>query len=374
MNPRQAHLSGVRSLVVKLGSQLLTGPGGALDQPFLERLASQVAAIRAAGRQVTLVSSGAVAAGLVELGLKSRPTDLAQLQAVAAVGQRRLMDAWAEAFAPLRLKVAQILLTREDIDHRARYLNLRNTIGAIHRLGGVPIINENDTVSTDEIVRISFGDNDILAANVAQALGAGLLVLLSVVDGVLDEAGRPVRLVERIAQAAALVRPERSALGRGGMDSKLQAARQVTGAGDLLAVANGRQERVLERLLAGEEVGTLFVPSARRRSSRSRWLGSARPRGTILVDAGAARALTQRQRSLLPAGVVGVEGQFQRGDVVAIRDPDGTVIAQGLANYAADDLAQIRGLKTTEVRRLLGDAAYDEVVHRDNLVLHETAG
>src|SRR5687768_7688456 len=210
------HLSFVQSLVVKLGTQLLADPQKRLDAGYLSEVATQVVALRERGIQVTIVSSGAVGAGLAELNLQKRPTDLAQLQAVAAVGQRRLMDAWADAFAEYKIPVAQVLLTREDIDSRTRFLNLRNTINAIHELGAVPILNENDTVSTDELVKISFGDNDILASLVTHALRANLLVLLTVVDGLLDAEGKPVRFVESVEAARRLVRTEKSALGKGG--------------------------------------------------------------------------------------------------------------------------------------------------------------
>jgi glutamate 5-kinase len=368
---RQQYLSGVRMVVVKLGSQLLSEAEGRLDTAFLGRMASQIAAVQARGIKVTIVSSGAVAAGLREFNLPKRPTDLAKLQAVAAVGQRRLMDLWAAAFEPHGLKVGQILLTREDIDHRTRFLNLRNTIHAIHELGAVPVINENDTVSTDEIVKITFGDNDILAALVTHALRADLLVLLTVVDGILDANGQPVRLVESIDAARELVRVEKSALGKGGMNSKLEAARMVTESGEAMIIANGRSEDVLSHILDGEPVGTLFVPASRKMSSRNRWIGSARASGTIVVDDGAARAIAQSNRSLLPAGIVKVEGDFEPGDVVAIQAADGKLIARGLTNYNASDVSKIRGKKSAEVRSLLHEAAYDEVVHRDNLVVCE---
>jgi glutamate 5-kinase len=376
---RQRHLASVHDIVVKLGTQLLAdrstpadkaAPRPPLDAAYLASVATQVAALRKRGARVTLVSSGAIGAGVRELNLPGRPTDLAKLQAVAAVGQRRLMDAWAGAFAMHALPVAQILVTREDIDDRTRFLNLRNTLHAVHELGAVPILNENDTVSTDEIVSISFGDNDILAALVAHALSAHLLVLMSVVDGLLDDAGHPVRLVESIEQARQLVRAEKSPLGKGGMNSKLSAAKMVTDAGEAMAVVDGRMPEVLTRLLDGEEVGTLFTPpGTQKRSSRSRWIGSVRPAGTIVVDDGAIRALSVQNRSLLPAGIVKVEGNFGRGDCVAIQSVSGTIIARGLSNYAAADVERVRGKKTADVRTLLGEAAYDEVVHRDNLVL-----
>ena len=286
------------------------------------------------------------------------------------MGQRRLMDVWADAFAePHGIPVAQILLTREDIEERTRFLNVRNTISAIHELGAVPIINENDTISTDELIRISFGDNDILAALVTHALRADLLVLLTVVDGILDAGGNAVRLVENLDHARELVRPEKSALGRGGMNSKLEAARMVTGSGEAMVVADGRSENVLPRLLDGEPLGTLFVPAPRKRSSWSRWIGSVRPAGTIVIDDGAARAVREKNRSLLPAGVVKVEGEFAPGDVIELRDTAGAALARGLTNYSAVDVERIRGKKTQDVRALLQEAAYDEVVHRDNLVV-----
>ena len=366
---RTPYLVAVRSVVVKLGTQLLADRGGRLDAPFLAAVAAQVAALRRRGIVVTVVSSGAIGAGMGELNLPARPTDLAQLQAVAAVGQRKLMDAWAAAFAPHGLHVAQLLLTRDDVDDRQRFLNLRNTIHAVHELGGVPVVNENDTVSTDEIVAVSFGDNDILAALVTHAVAADLLVLLSVVDGILNPAGEPVRLVQSIDAARDWVRAEKSALGKGGMDSKLTAARMVTDAGSAMVVADGRQPDVLLNLLDGVEVGTLFVPGPKRRPARSRWIGSARPLGTITVDAGAVTALTEKNRSLLAAGVTAVAGPFARGDVVAIAAADGRTVARGLTNYAAAEVERIKGMRTADVRSLLADAAYDEVVHRDNLVL-----
>jgi glutamate 5-kinase len=369
MLSRADYLRSVRTIVIKLGTQTLSDSEGRLDAAFVGTIANQVAELRQHGIRMTLVSSGAIGCGLRELGLAERPADLARLQAVAAVGQRRLMDVWAAAFQPHRLHVAQILLTREDIDDRARFLNLRNTIVAVHELGGIPIVNENDTVSTAELVKISFGDNDILAATVAHALRADLLVLLTVVDGLLDDRGEPVRLVTRAQDARDLVRQEKSRDGKGGMDSKIQAARMVTDAGEAMIIASGRMERVLPRLLAGDELGTLFMPASKKLSSRSRWIGSVRPAGTIVVDDGARQALTELNRSLLPAGIIKVDGDFDSGDVVAICDTNNRIIARGLSNYSSAQIAQIQGKKTAQVKQILADAAYEEAVHRDNLVL-----
>lgn len=368
---QRQNLSAVASAVVKLGTQLLTGAGASLDAAFIGNVADQVAGLRARGVRVTLVSSGAIACGVSELGLTQRPTDLAKLQAVAAVGQQRLMEHWRTAFARHQLHVAQILVTRQDIDSRQRFLNLRNTLLAAQELGAVPVINENDTVSTDELVKITFGDNDILAASVAHALRADLLVLLTIVDGLLDAAGNPVRLVRSIDEARKLVRDEKTAAGKGGMDSKLLAAKMVTDAGELMVVAGGRTENVLPRLLNGEAIGTLFLPAAseKKRQSRERWIGAVRPNGQIRVDAGARKALVENHKSLLAAGVIGIEGTFDAGDVIAIVAADGKPIARGLSNYSAEDVRRIAGKKSQEVRTLLAEAAYDEVVHRDNLVM-----
>jgi glutamate 5-kinase len=369
MASRAEHLGKIRTLVVKLGTQLLSNSQGRIDAPFVAKIADQVVRLRQDGVRVTIVSSGAIGCGLRELGLTQRPTDLAKLQAIAAVGQRRLMDVWADAFEPHHLPVAQLLVTREDIDDRARFLNLGNTISAVHEMNAIPIVNENDTVSTAELVRITFGDNDILAALLAHALRAELLVLLSVVDGLLDKNNQPVRLVSRVEEGRNLVRDEKSEFGKGGMDSKLQAAQMVNEAGDAMIIADGRMDQILPRLLAGEELGTLFAAASKKRSSRSRWIGSARPAGTIVIDEGARRALVEQNKSLLPAGIVNVEGDFDRGDIVAIQGPDGKIIARGLSNYSAADMGRIRGKKSQQIRELLAEAAYDEAVHRDNLVV-----
>jgi glutamate 5-kinase len=369
MLSRAEYLASVRTIVIKLGTQTLSDSEGRLDAAFVGTIANQIAELRQRGIRMTLVSSGAIGCGVRELGLPQRPADLARLQAVAAVGQRRLMDVWAAAFQPHRMHVAQILLTREDIDDRTRFLNLRNTIMAVHELGCIPIVNENDTISTAELVKISFGDNDILAATVAHALRADLLVLLTVVDGLLDDRGESVRLVSRADSARELVRQEKSHSGKGGMDSKIQAARMVTDAGEAMIIADGRMERVLQRLLLGDELGTLFLPASKKLSSRSRWIGSVRPSGSITVDDGARQALTELNRSLLPAGITKVEGEFNRGDVVTINDANGRPIARGLSNYSATQIAQIQGKKTAQVKQILAEAAYEEAVHRDNLVL-----
>lgn len=366
---RTEYLGHVKSIVVKLGTQLLADGQKRLDAAFLSRIAQQVQTLRKRGILVTIVSSGAVGAGLRQLNMAKRPTDLGALQAVAAVGQPRLMAAWDTAFAPHGLQVAQLLLTREDIDHRTRFLNVRNTINALHAMNVVPIINENDTISTSEIIRITFGDNDILAGLVAHATQADLLVLLTVVDGLLDANHKSVRTVPNLHEAHGLVRKEKSAMGKGGMDSKLEAARMVTGSGSPMVVANGRDENVLVRLLDGDELGTLFLPSHEARPSRHRWIGALRPKGHVVVDAGAVVALIEKHKSLLPAGITSVADDFEQGECVGIKSPSGELIARGLCNYDSLTLRKVIGKKTAEVRAMLKEAAYDEVVHRDNLVV-----
>jgi glutamate 5-kinase len=362
-----------RRIVVKVGTQLLTDVRGGLNLAFIAGLASQVAELRRRGYEVTVVSSGAIGSGMVELGLKKRPTDIADLQAVAAVGQRRLMTHMHEAFEKHNLKVGQVLLTRNDCDDRVRYLNIRNCVGHLHRIGCVPIVNENDTVAVDEL---RFGDNDQLAAVMCNAVHADALVLLSVVDGLLDmdNGGTRIDLVEDVNAVLGKARQEKSALGSGGMSSKLTAARIVTEAGRVAVIADGRNESVLLRLFAGEKLGTVFAPAKKKLSSRSRWIGlTKRPAGTITVDDGAARAVLTGGKSLLPSGITDASGTFGRGDVVTVRNHAGEEIARGLTNYSVDDTRIIMGSKSSQIEKLLGRPGFSEVIHRDNLVVRPTA-
>jgi len=360
--------------VVKVGTSVLTGPNGTLDPARIDHLAEQICQVTDGGRKVALVSSGAVGAGMGQLGWKKRPDNLRQLQAAAAVGQAYLIRAYDEGLRRHSRHAAQLLLTHEDFDSRPRYLNMRNTLTALFECDAVPIINENDTISVDEI---KFGDNDRLAAMVTNLLQAPLLVILSVVDGLYrdDAAGAKgqevIRLVPQIDdQVLSLAGAGRSTLGTGGMQSKLAAARLVTQAGGSVIIASGRQAEPLTRILAGEPVGTLFLAHGASHRARKRWIGlTARPRGHYIVDAGARRALESGPTSLLAIGIVDVAGEFEKGDVVGIRDASGQEFARGLTNYATSDARRIRGLRTQEARLALGSAMYDEVVHRDNLVL-----
>jgi len=364
---REQVIAQTRSLVVKLGTALLTDAGGGPDQRFLDDLARQVAILRGRGIDVTLVSSGAVGSGCTALNLGERPTDISVLQAVAAVGQTGLMSRWRRAFEPHGLEVAQMLLTRDDFENRQRYLNIRNCITELHGLAAVPIINENDTVSVEEI---RFGDNDVLAALVTNALRADCLVLLSVVDGLNDASGRVVEMVNDPHEARRLVVAERTAMGSGGMETKLEAARLVTSAGEVAVIGNGREPDLLLRLLEGEKLGTVFVPAERKLDSRARWIGmTVRPAGALTVDEGAVRALVEHHRSLLASGIVEIVGRFEKGDVVVIRDGRGREIGRGLINYDAAETRRIMGRRSEEFEGLLGRRAYEEVIHRDNMVV-----
>lgn len=364
---RENIIAAATSLVVKVGTNSICHAAGGVNPQAVAHLAGQIAPIMQAGIRVTLVASGAIGTGLAELGLKSRPGGMPMLQATAAVGQGQLMRAFYDAFARHNVKVAQVLVTRDGFENRTRYLNIRNTLGALGELGVLPIINENDTVAVDEI---RFGENDVLAAMVANMLRANVLVLLTNVDGLMQD-GRKLDVVEQVdEQAMALVTTDKSKLGSGGMATKLAAARLVTGAGDVAVIANANTPDVLGKLLAGQRVGTVFVPAKHKLNSRRRWIGAAaRPAGKIMVDDGAAKALTQRGKSLLPSGIVAIMGRFPKGATVAVIDSAGHEIARGLCNYAHDQLDRIKGLKTTQIAKVLGDKPYDEAIHRNNLML-----
>ena len=360
--------------VVKVGTSVLAGADGALDQTRIDHLAEQISTVMDTGRKVALVSSGAVGAGMGQLGWKRRPDNLRQLQAAAAVGQAFLIRAYDEGLRRHHRHAAQLLLTHEDFDSRPRYLNMRNTLHALFECDAVPIINENDTISVDEI---KFGDNDRLAAMVTNLLQAPLLIILSVVDGLYrtepnDEAPPEILpLVPQIDEATlGLAGSGKSTLGTGGMQSKLTAARLVTQAGGSVIIASGTKPQPLTRILAGQAAGTLFLAHGATHRARKRWIGlTARPRGHYTVDSGARLALESGSKSLLAIGVLEVVGEFEKGDVVAIRDPAGNEFARGLTNYSTADARQIRGLRTHDARQALGSAVYDEVIHRDNLVL-----
>ncbi len=372
---RQEIATAAHTIVVKVGSRILTDAEGLLDQVRVASLAEELHQVLQSGRRVALVSSGAVAAGMGRLGLKKRPSDLAQLQAVAAVGQTNLVEAYDRTLRSHGRHAAQILLIADDLDNRTRYLNIRNTILTLLKLGAVPIINENDTVSVDEL-QTTFGDNDRLAAMVTNLIRAPLLVLLSDVEGLYDgepddPASQLLSTVTTLDESIfALVRDRTTGLSKGGMASKLEAARIATSAGENVVIASGKQPGNLLAILAGKPVGTLFVARGEAVPSWKRWIGmTAQPRGKLVLDDGARRAVETNGRSLLAIGVVDAQGAFRKGDVVAICDRQGQEFARGLTNYSADDVLRIKGLKTDQIAVALGHCPYEEVVHRDNLAV-----
>jgi glutamate 5-kinase len=370
---RKQYLRKARRVVLKLGSAVLTAADG-LNHALIQALVAEMAALRAGDHHFILVSSGAIAAGMRKLGLAERPAGIPQQQAVAAAGQSILMYSYEEAFAAHGLKVAQILLTHEDLAARSRFLNARNTMFTLLQWDVVPIINENDTVATDEL---KFGDNDNLAALICNLADADLLIILTDIDGLYDRDPREdpeARLIPLIEPGDPVLdkapgrRP--GALGRGGMVSKLQAVKKAATAGVPSIIANGLTPGILETIFSGREVGTLCQATGHKLKSRQHWLAyNVNPKGVILVDPGARKALVSRGKSLLPAGILEVFGGFGKGAPVHLVDPDGQPFAIGLTNYSAQDIARIKGRKSKEIAQALGHKDYDEVIHRDNLVI-----
>ncbi len=371
---RQEVIRESHTIVVKVGTNVLTDDTGILDHERVNQLVQQLHRARQSGRRVLLVSSGAIGAGIGRLGLPRRPTDLRQLQACAAVGQSSLMRAYEEAFGQHETTTAQILLTAGDFDDRTRYLNTRNTIFTLLEWGVVPIINENDTVSVDEI---RFGDNDQLAAMVTNLIQAPLLVLLSIVDGLYTADPRVdpnATLIPTVPQIDDTIRGMagvgQSMLGTGGMRTKIRAAHVATSAGESVIMADGSTPEILDRILHAEPVGTLFLPQRDSIPAWKRWVGyTARAKGTLIVDAGARTAIERDGRSLLPIGVIRAQGSFDKGDVIRLCDADEQEFARGLINYSSAETAKIMGLHTEQLGNVLGVVPYEELVHRDNLVV-----
>lgn len=363
-------------LVVKSGSAILSKSSGGLNEDAVAGLAAQLIKLHRAGHEVILVTSGAIAAGVGRLSLTERPADLRVKQAAAAIGQLSLMRAYEKAFAQAGLIPAQILLTREDLANRQRYLNIRNTFLHLLALKAIPIVNENDTVSTDEI---QFGDNDTLSAIVATKVEADKLILLSDVPGFYrsDDGGQ---LTQEIIPEIEKITPEMeklaskasgSKLSVGGISTKLAAARMATAAGIETWIGSGYDSDVLEKIMTGApNAGTRFVAKKGKFESRHAWIAFGRTsKGSLVIDSGALHAIVDQRKSLLPSGIKKVKGEFSVGDTVALRSPDGDEVARGLVNFSSDEIAKIRGRQTNEIAGLLGRSASSEVVHRDNLVL-----
>jgi len=363
-----------KRVVIKVGSSTLAPGEAGLDRDFVSSLVSQICAVREAGHQVLLVSSGAIAAGIERLGLAERPSDMPSLQAAASVGQVALVETYAEFFAACGTTVGQVLLTQHDTAHRESYLHARDTLERLLSLGVVPVVNENDTVAVDEI---RFGDNDGLAALVATMVHADLVILLTDIEGLYDADPRlfaEARLLERVEELTddllGAAGGAGSEVGSGGMRTKLEAARLLMKAGITAVVCDGRREGVVVDAVEGRGVGTAFTPGEGSISARKLWIALAhKPSGGVIIDDGAREALVQGHKSLLPAGVVGVSGSFAPGDAVELRDRSGSVVARGLSELAAEDVERVKGMKSSEIAETFPQLAGKAVVHRDHLVV-----
>ncbi len=372
---QRGQLRRVQRWVIKIGSALLTNNGRGLDSDAIAGWVDQIATLRASGAQVVLVSSGAVAEGMVRLGLAARPDSIHELQACAAVGQMGLVQAWESQFARHGLHTAQVLLTHDDLADRRRYLNARSTLRTLLGFGVIPVVNENDTVVTDEI---RFGDNDTLAALVTNLVEAEALVILTDQQGMFERD-------PRVDPAAPLIREARASdeslvakatgtsgtgFGRGGMATKIRAARLAARSGARTVIVGGRIDNVVTRVVAGEDVGTLLLPDAEPVAARKQWIaGHLQMRGTLVLDDGAVRVLRDGGKSLLPVGVREVHGEFSRGEVVSCVDGGGREVARGLINYGADESRRIAGARTAQIVERLGYIDEAEIMHRDNMVV-----
>jgi glutamate 5-kinase len=372
-NSRRSSFAHARRVVVKIGSNVLTENNG-LNLKAIRSITRQVCRLIDEGRQVILVSSGAMASGVKKIGLRARPDELPKRQAVAAVGQAGLIREYEKAFSRYDKKVAQILLTSEDLSSRKRYLNARNTLYTLLSWQVVPVINENDTVSVEEI---KLGDNDNLAAMITLLMDADILINLTDIDGLFNKDPRIHSDAELIPMVKTITRSTEQyaseipgALGTGGMISKIKAARKVNSAGIPMVIAKGDQPNILIRLFSGKEHGTFFVPAKQKLASRKCWIAfSLKPVGSIKIDDGAAHAILKNGKSLLPSGIIDVEADFNIGAPVEFRDRKNEVLGIGLVNYSAADIRKIMGLKSSQIKAALGHKAYDEVIHRDNLAI-----
>jgi glutamate 5-kinase len=358
-------------VVIKVGTKIITSNNSRLDKREVELLCTQIVNLLKKGVEVILVSSGAVAEGMSQLGLIKRPKTLKMLQAAAAIGQSRLMKIYDNYFQKKKIVTAQVLLTRADLSDRQRYLNARNTVMTLLERNILPVINENDTVSTDEI---KFGDNDQLSAMVANFISAQALIILTDVDGLycLDEEGKQEKIdvVDEIGHVEHHATGAGCELSVGGMRTKLEAARMVTSSGITCIIANGKKDNILDDVVQGRNVGTIFKAKKAKLNDRKKWIAfSKKAKGKIIIDDGAAEALCKQCRSLLSAGIIQVSGVFAYGDLVIISSESGKELARGFTNYASKEIDRIKGLKTSEIERELGYKYYDEIVHRDNLVI-----
>jgi len=371
---RQTLFDKAKRIVVKVGSAILTSENG-IDQDVVDNLAKEIAFLRDSGREVILVSSGAVAAGKKKLHFKDElEVSIKQKQALAAIGQSQLMHDYDEAFERYGYNIAQILLTHSDLSHRTRYLNVRNTILTLFKFGVIPIINENDTVSTEEL---KFSDNDNLGALLANLIEADMFICLTDVDALYDcnplthPDAKAIYTVSKVDnKIQSMVGHSKSLLGTGGMGSKIKAAQMVAAGGGSSFIGPGKRKNILQHLFSGEMIGTFFLPQKEKMQSRKRWIAYVlKPQGKIILDKGACTAISKHGRSLLPSGVMGVEGDFKKGDSVTCVDVKDVPIAVGLVNFSHKTITKIKGMRTEEIRELLGYRESEEVMHRDNMVI-----
>ena len=368
----------VKKVLIKIGSAVLAGDDG-LDIAIIQQLADEIAGLKDEGYQIIIVTSGAIASGKHRMGIAGPLKSIPQKQAAAAIGQGRLMRVYANAFGTHGIYVAQILLTMSDLTDRKRFLNIRNTLSTLVEWGVIPVINENDTVAVEEI---KFGDNDHLAAMMANLIETHLVINLTSTDGFYDRnpaTSKEARLIPLIREFTEEIEgaatDDTTALGIGGMKSKVMAAKKVTACGIPYVIAPGKEKGILKAIFAGKEKGSLFLPAGEHMNSRKHWIAfTLRPRGRLFLDEGAKKAILEKGKSLLPSGVIGAEGNFAAGDAVSCVDCKGNLVGVGLVNYSAAEILRIMGLKTSEVGQVLGYKDYDEVIHRDNMSVMGKSG
>ena len=372
---RKEILLNVKRVLIKIGTGVLTGQDG-LDLDIIKQLVDEIAELTQKGYQIVIISSGAIASGMQKMGFAGKHKSIPQKQAAAAIGQGRLMRVYSDAFGKHGLVVAQMLLTMSDLTDRKRFLNVRNSLSTLMEWGVIPIINENDTVAVDEI---KFGDNDNLAAMMANIIEAHLLISLTNTKGLYDRNPAGVRksklipLVKEITdEIEAMATAEADPVGMGGMRSKVLAAKRVVAFGIPFIIAHGKTKGILHDIFDGKKTGTLFLPLDEHMKSRKYWIAfTLRSRGKLTLDDGAKKAIINQGKSLLPSGIIKIEGDFQEGDPVSCVDMDGTPLAKGLVNYSSLDVNKIKGLKTSQIKQVLGNKPYDEIIHRDNMAVEK---
>jgi glutamate 5-kinase len=374
-NIRKCTLQDVKKVIIKIGSAVLTGTDG-LDLQIIEQLVDEIAELTKQGYQIVVVTSGAIASGKHRMGISGPLKSMPQKQAAAAIGQSRLMRVYSNAFGKHGIYVAQILLTMSDLTDRKRFLNIRNTLSTLTEWGVIAVINENDSVAVDEI---KFGDNDHLAAMIANITEAHLLINLTSTEGLYDKnpalskKAKVISLVREITgEIETAATADTTSVGMGGMKSKVIAARKVTAFGIPYIIAPGKEKGILHAVIAGKDKGTLFLPMSEHLTSRKCWIAfTLRSRGKLTLDEGARAAICEHGKSLLPSGIIGVEGNFDLGDPVTCVDQNGVTLAKGLVNYGSQEIHKIMGLKSSKIEQVLGYKDYDEVIHRDNMAVEK---